>query len=129
LIAEKTTHVTDRGTLFYKIGQDVFRDNDGHVSLRRDVSDDGMASALRIAMAKFNGKALTVNGSDALKAKCVEAAVREGLRLIFSDPDMERERRQRLRDVADKDYVLASKTRSHDSSRETMRMTRQKLPE
>jgi hypothetical protein len=96
IIAAKIAHVTGRGTLFYKVGEDVFRDNGSHLSLKKEIGDQGVKAALLIAMAKFNGQSLAVNGSDVLKAKCVEVAVREGLRLIFADPDMERERQRRI---------------------------------
>ena len=97
LITAKIAHVTGRGTLFYKVGQDVFRDNGSHVSVKRDASDDGMVAALRIAMAKFNGQPLTVNGTDEFKNRCVEAAARVNLPLTFSDVRLERERQQKIR--------------------------------
>jgi hypothetical protein len=95
LIAAKIVHVTGRGTLFYRAGQDVFRDNGSHVSVKRDVSDAGIHSALLIAMAKFNGQPLAVNGTDEFKERCVMVAAREGLVLAFSDPALERERQNR----------------------------------
>ncbi len=65
------------------------------MSLKKDITGHGVKAALMVAMTKFNGQALTVNGSDELKAKCFEVAAREGLKLAFSDPDMERERKKR----------------------------------
>jgi hypothetical protein len=82
--------------LFYKAGEDVFRDSGSHLSIKKEVSDQGVKAALMIAMTKFNGQPLVFNGSDELRAKCVEVAVREGLRLTFADPGMERERQGRL---------------------------------
>ncbi len=96
LIASKIAHVTGRGTLFYRSGQDVFRDNGSHVSVKRDVSDAGMQAALRIAMAKFNGQPLTVNGTDEFKKRCVAVAAREKLPLIFSDIVLEQKRQKAL---------------------------------
>jgi hypothetical protein len=96
LIAAKIAHVSGRGTLFYKVGQDVFRDNGSHVSLKRDVSDAGVLSALRIAMVKFNNQPLAVNGTDAFKSRCIEIATREAIPITFSDPDMERTRQSRI---------------------------------
>ena len=96
LIADKIAHVTGRGTLFYRGGQDVFRDNGSHISLKLEVSDAGIQTALRIAMAKFNGQPLTVNGTEEFKKRCVAVAAKENLRLTFTDPDMERNRNARL---------------------------------
>jgi hypothetical protein len=97
LIASKIVHATGRGTLFYKTGKDIFRDSGSHLSMKKDVSDQGVKAALMIAMSKFHGQPLMFNGSDELREKCVEvAAAREGLRLTFADPDMERERQKKL---------------------------------
>ena len=96
LIAAKIAHVTGRGTLFYKVGRDVFRDNGSHILAKRDMSDDGMVSALRIAMAKFNGQPLTVNGTDKFKRRCVEAAIEARLPITFSDSRMESIRHQHI---------------------------------
>jgi hypothetical protein len=92
LIAGKIAHVTGRGTLFYKAGDDVFRDNGSHLFLQKDISDQGVKAALMIAMTKFDGHSLVVNGSAELKAKCIEIAVREGLAITFSDTEMEQRR-------------------------------------
>ena len=97
IIAAKVAYVTGRGTLFYKVGQDVFRDNGSHVSVKRDASDDGLASALRIAMAKFNDQPLTINGTDEFKRRCVDTAIRENLPFTFSDVWLEKERQERRR--------------------------------
>ncbi len=97
LIVGKVVHVTGRGTLFYKAGEDIFRDNGNHLSLKKDISDEGVKAALMIAMAKFNGQAIVVNGE--LKARCVDVAAKEGLRLSFADPDMERARQSVRREA------------------------------
>lgn len=129
LVAAKIAHVTGRGTLFYRVGQDVFRDNGSHVSLKHGVSDAGIQSALRIAMAKFNGQSLTVNGSDEFKKRCIEVAARERLPLTFSNPSMEQQRTQRLQqiDINDAPRMAAAPTRS--ASHESARLQRQKSSE
>jgi hypothetical protein len=92
LIAAKIAHVTGRGTLFYRAGEDVFRDTGSHVSVKRDVSDAGIQAALRIAMAKFSGQPLTVNGTEEFKERCIMVAEAAGLSLTFSDVQMEKVR-------------------------------------
>jgi hypothetical protein len=99
LIAAKIAHVTGRGTLFYKVGQDVFRDNGTHVSLKREVGDAGIESALRIAMAKFKGQSLTVNGTREFKERCIEVAAIANLPITFSDAHMEKIRLKRVQSV------------------------------
>ena len=104
LVAAKIAHVTGRGTLFYKVGQDVFRDNGSHVSLKREVSDAGIVSALRIAMVKFNGQPLSINGSNEFKERCVEMTARERLAITFSEPALEEKRKRALQCGRTKDY-------------------------
>ncbi len=99
LIAAKISHVTGRGTLFYKAGSDVFRDNGSHISLKQGVSDAGIQAALRIAIAKFGGQPLTVNGTDEFRQRCITVAVEKGMRLTFSDSGMEKERLGRLHPI------------------------------
>lgn len=110
IISGKIAHVTGRGTLFYRAGGDIFRDNGSHLSLKKEVSDEGVKAALMIAMAKFGGQPLAVNGSDKLKAKCIEVSAREGMRLAFADPVMEQARRERVRLLERRD-VVPEKTR------------------
>lgn len=124
LIAAKIAHVTGRGTLFYRAEADVFRDNGSHVSLKREVTDAGVEAALRIAMAKFKGQPLTVNGSDAFKKRCIEAAVTANLSIIFSDAWMEKVRCERVQSISPRraeikkgkenaDIVLQRRTEKH----------------
>jgi hypothetical protein len=108
LIASKISHVTGRGTLFYRSGQDVFRDNGSHVSVKRNVSDAGIQAALRIAMVKFNGQPLAVSGTDEFKERCVRVAAKEGLSLAFTDPVMEKARQRML--LPDREQVSISQT-------------------
>jgi hypothetical protein len=100
IIAGKIVHVTGRGTLFYRAGEDVFRDSGSHLSMKKDVSDQGVKAALKIAMAKFNGQPLVFNGSDELRTKCIEVAAKERLSLIFADIDMERERQKMINQIS-----------------------------
>ena len=47
------------------------------MSLKKEISDEGVKAALMIAMAKFQRQPLTINGSAELKAKCIEVAAKE----------------------------------------------------
>ena len=51
--------------------------------------------ALRIAMAKFNGQPLMINGMDKFKGRCIDAAIRTLLPVTFSDAAMEKTDRDR----------------------------------
>jgi len=126
IVAAKIAHVTGRGTLFYRVGQDVFRDNGSHISLKRDVGDAGIQSALRIAMAKFNGQPLTVNGSDEFKERCVEVAAKERLSITFSDSHMEQERKQRLLHLGNNNDKYISAANARNASPDHARLARQK---
>ncbi len=138
VIASKISHVTGRGTLFYRTGEDIFRDNGNHLSLKKDITEQGVKAALMIAMTKFNGQPLAVNGSDELKAHCINVAAKAGLDLSFADPDMERERQKRVlpdssrdapsRTAPERQETMKEQThnRSHSIPREQQRrgMTR-----
>lgn len=101
LIADRIAHVTSRGTLFYKAGIDVFRDNGSHISLKKNVSDAGIHAALRIAMAKFGGQPLAVNGTDEFRQRCISVAIEKRMSLTFSDRGMEKERLGRLHPISE----------------------------
>jgi hypothetical protein len=112
LIAAKIIHVTGQGTLFYRSGQDVFRDNGSHVSVKHDVSDAEIQAVLCIAMAKFNGQPLIVNGTDEFKERCITVAATAGLSLTFSDAQMEKARLMLLQP----DLVQYASARKHEQN-------------
>lgn len=114
LIAGKIAHITGRGTLFYKTGDDVFRDTGSHLSLKKEITDHGVKAALMIAMAKFSGQNLVVNGPAELKIKCVEVAVQKGLCLAFADPEMERERQKYAQANTKQMYSMQSVHKKED---------------
>ncbi|PPC90850.1 MAG: conjugal transfer protein TraI [Methylobacter sp.] len=96
---KRTTHrvnatqdsVTKKGTIIYRFGESAIRDDGDKLKVSRGATDDGLETALRMAMDKY-GSAITVNGSIEFKARIVKAAVFAGLPLIFADPILERQR-------------------------------------
>lgn len=92
IVAQKIAAVTSKGTLFYKVGEDVYRDNGKHLSLKTGVTDEGIKNALLLAASKFAAP-LTLNGADDFKARCVEVAVRERLPVTFDDKALEAKRK------------------------------------
>ncbi len=99
IVAEKIAGVTGRGTLFYKAGEDVYRDDGKNISVKEGITDTGIKNALIIAGAKFNAP-LTLGGTDDFKRRCVEVASRERLQLTFDDPTLETVRQKSVKEVA-----------------------------
>lgn len=91
------------------------------MSLKREVSDAGIQVALRIAMAKFNGQPLTVNGTNEFKERCIEAAVRADLPVVFADVKMEKARLERLCPVS----TRQGKTKENRHGNQMMRHPRE----
>ncbi len=99
IVAEKIAGVTGRGTLFYKAGEDVYRDDGKNISVKEGITDIGIKNALIIAGAKFNAP-LTLGGTDDFKRRCVEVASRERLQVTFDDPTLETARQKSVKEVA-----------------------------
>jgi hypothetical protein len=85
----KIEAVTKRGTIHYQIAQTVLRDDGKVFRLADNISQDVVETALKMAMQRF-GQQLAINGTEAFRKQAIEAGAK--LKLVFTDPDMEKQR-------------------------------------
>ena len=86
--------ITKQGTIIYRVGLSAVRDDGTRLQVSREVTNDGIEAALRLAVQKY-GTTIAVSGSDAFKTRVAEVAARCRLTIRFDDPTLEQQR-QRL---------------------------------
>ena len=97
--------VTKTGTIIYRVGSAVVRDDGQKLKLSRGVTQDGLVAALRMAMERY-GNRITVNGTVEFQEQIAGAAATASLPLTFEDAALERRRQ-----------VLLSKTSTESPDR------------
>jgi hypothetical protein len=70
--------VTKKGTLIYRVGASAIRDDGDKLQVSRGATPDGLAAALRMAMARY-GDRITVKGSVEFKESIAHAAATANL--------------------------------------------------
>ncbi len=90
--------VTKDGTVFYKAGAKVIRDDGRRLFVSKHVLDDSLADVLQVAISKY-GNHLSVNGSDDFRMSVVQAAVQNRIHITFDDPELEQHRSRLSRQV------------------------------
>ena len=86
--------VTKQGTVIYRAGTAVIRDDGQRLKVSRGSGPEALASALTLALERY-GECLSVTGSEAFKEQVVQVAATAGLPVRFDDAELER-RRQSL---------------------------------
>ncbi|QSA99324.1 TraI/MobA(P) family conjugative relaxase [Methylococcus sp. EFPC2] len=86
--------VTKQGTVIYRTGAAVIRDDGQRLKVSRGSGPEALAAALTLALERY-GECLSVTGSEAFKDQVVQAAAAAGLPVRFDDAELER-RRQSL---------------------------------
>ena len=84
--------VTKKGTLIYRVGNAVIRDDGIRLAVSRKTTDAGLEAALRMAIERY-GTRLTVTGSDEFKEKIATVAAAKRLPVTFADAALEKQRR------------------------------------
>lgn len=92
-VGAKQDSITKQGTIIYRVGLSAVRDDGTRLQVSRDITDDGVLAALRLAMRKY-GTRIAVAGSDHFKERVVRVAAHGNLAIRFSDADLEARRRQ-----------------------------------
>ncbi len=105
--------VTKKGTLIYRVGASAIRDDGDKLQVSRGATQDGLAAALRMAMARY-GNRITVKGSAEFKESIAHAAATAKLPITFDDAALE-QRRQTLLNAT------TAKENRHDASARTDR--------
>lgn len=113
--------VTKTGTMIYRAGLAVIRDDGNAFALTQQPSDKAIVTALLLARQRF-GLAISVNGSDAFKERVVTLAASKHLPLTFDDADLDRLRQSLitpLKDITDEQQrPIIAQSRRPDRSRD-----------
>jgi len=83
--------VTKQGTLIYRVGSAVIRDDGDRLQVSRGATREGLQAALQFTMARF-GSHINVQGTAGFKAQIVEIAASAKLPLTFADAVLEHQR-------------------------------------
>ena len=89
--------ITKQGTIIYRVGLSAVRDDGTRLQVSREVTNDGIDAALRLAIQKY-GTTIAVSGSDEFKHRVAAVAAHSGLTIRFDDATLERQRQQYAQD-------------------------------
>ncbi|NGZ95621.1 MAG: conjugal transfer protein TrbI [Nitrospira sp. WS110] len=89
--------ITKQGTIIYRVGLSAVRDDGTRLQVSREVTNDGIEAALRLAVHKY-GTTIAVSGSDAFKTRVAQVAAHARLTIRFDDPRLEQQRQRYARD-------------------------------
>ncbi|NOU09773.1 MAG: hypothetical protein HOO98_07120, partial [Nitrospira sp.] len=90
-------YITKQGTIIYRVGLSAVRDDGTRLQVSREVTNDGIDAALRLAIQKY-GTTIAVSGSDAFKTRVAEVAAHARLTIRFDDPTLEHQRQRYAQD-------------------------------
>ncbi len=94
--------VTKKGTIIYRAGATVLRDDGDRLQVSRGATQEGLQAALRIAMQRY-GTSIRVDGTEAFKEQIVLAAVTAGLAIRFDAARLEARRQELLQQATAKE--------------------------
>ncbi|MGQ0555568.1 MAG: TraI/MobA(P) family conjugative relaxase [Nitrospiraceae bacterium] len=98
VVGAKQDYITKQGTIIYRVGLSAVRDDGTRLQVSREVTNDGIDAALRLAIQKY-GTTITVSGSDAFKTRVAQVAAHSHLTIRFDDPTLEHQRQRYARDL------------------------------
>ena len=97
VVGETKDSITKHGTIIYRVGLSAVRDDGTRLQVSREVTNDGIDAALRLAIQKY-GTTIAVAGSDAFKDRVAQVAGQSRLTIRFDDPRLEQQRQRQARD-------------------------------
>lgn len=97
VVGAKQDYITKQGTMIYRVGLSAVRDDGTRLQVSREVTNDGIDAALRLAIQKY-GTTIAVSGSDAFKTRVAQVAAHSHLTIRFDDPTLEHQRQRYARD-------------------------------
>ena len=97
VVGANQDYITKQGTIIYRVGLSAIRDDGTRLQVSREVTNDGIDAALRLALQKY-GTTIAVSGSDAFKTRVAQVAARSRLTIRFDDPIVEQQRQRYARD-------------------------------
>lgn len=90
-------YITKQGTIIYRVGLSAVRDDGTRLQVSREVTNEGIDAALRLAVHKY-GTTIAVSGSDAFKTRVAQVAAHSRLTIRFDDPTLEYQRQRLARE-------------------------------
>ena len=90
-------YITKQGTIIYRVGLSAVRDDGSRLQVSREVTNEGIDAALRLALQKY-GSTIAVSGSDEFQDRVVQVAAHARLTIRFDDPTLEQQRQRYARD-------------------------------
>lgn len=88
-------NITKKGTIIYRVGTFVIRDDGDFLKISRGTSQEGLEIVLKMAMDRY-GQCITVNGSDLFKTQIVQTVAKLKLNITFDDPGLEQYRQNSI---------------------------------
>ena len=113
-VGAKQDSITKQGTIIYRVGLSAVRDDGTRLQVSRDITDDGVLAALRLAVGKY-GTRIAVAGSDHFKERVVRVAAHGNLAIRFSDAGLEARRRQHVQPPRKESHAQQPEDRSRRS--------------
>ena len=112
--------ITKIGTVAYKTGSTIIRDDGKRLIVLPDTSHEALRDILQVAMKKY-GSHLAINGTESFRLQIAEVAARNQMRITFDDKHLEQYRQQLT-----KQHVLC-RTQSVDQKQSTTSRVRRSL--
>ncbi|OQW45422.1 MAG: hypothetical protein A4C66_01575 [Nitrospira sp. HN-bin3] len=97
VVGAKQDSITKQGTIIYRVGLSAVRDDGTRLQVSREVTNDGIEAALRLAVHKY-GTMIAVSGSDAFKQRVAQVAGQSRFTIRFDDPRLEQQRQRHVQD-------------------------------
>ena len=98
VVGANQDHITKQGTIIYRVGLSAVRDDGTRLQVSREVTNDGIDAALRLAVQKY-GTTIAVSGSETFKHRVAAVAARSDLAIRFDDPMLEQQRQRHAQDA------------------------------
>ncbi|MCP5275427.1 MAG: relaxase/mobilization nuclease domain-containing protein [Burkholderiales bacterium] len=88
--------ITKIGTVTYKAGSTIIRDDGKRLIVLPDTSREALVDILQVAMKKY-GSHLAINGTESFRLEIAQVAVQNQMRITFDDKELEQYRQQLMK--------------------------------
>ncbi len=112
--------ITKIGTVTYKAGSTIIRDDGKRLIVLPDTTQDALVDILQVAMKKY-GSHLAINGTESFRLQIAQVAAQNQMRVTFDDKRLEQYRQQLM-----KQHAL-NRAQSVDQKRSVTSTTRRSL--
>ncbi len=95
--------ITKKGTIIYRVGRTIVRDDGERLKVGRGVTQSGLQTVLIMAVERY-GQQIKVNGTADFKEQIAQAAAAAKLPITFDDTALERRRQEILHSITTKEH-------------------------